>query len=198
MKKVTLTGILVSLVILFGIISFTSVEGKAEGKTYKIGDCGPAGGWIFYDKGEYSDGWQYLEAAPNDQSKGADKQQNDRRPRRTGATGTEIGTGKSNTKRIISAQGKGKYAAKICSEYRGGGKKDWFLPSKDELILMYQNLYLHGIGEFAEGDHDLYISSSEGNDGEEYDYCLTWSLWFYSGKITLSQGLLHVRAIRAF
>lgn len=29
---------------------------------------GPAGGLIFYDKGSYSDGWRYLEAAPYDQS----------------------------------------------------------------------------------------------------------------------------------
>ena len=33
---------------------------------YAIGDEGPAGGIIFYDKGEYSDGWRYLEAAPAD------------------------------------------------------------------------------------------------------------------------------------
>ena len=27
---------------------------------------GPSGGYVFYDKGEYSDGWRYLEAAPAD------------------------------------------------------------------------------------------------------------------------------------
>jgi TolB-like protein len=31
--------------------------------TYKIGDRGPSGGWVFYDKGVVSAGWRYLEAA---------------------------------------------------------------------------------------------------------------------------------------
>jgi hypothetical protein len=30
------------------------------------GAPGPAGGYVFYDKGEYSDGWRYLECAPED------------------------------------------------------------------------------------------------------------------------------------
>lgn len=35
---------------------------------YEYGDPGPAGGWIYYDKGFYSNSWRYLEAAPSDLS----------------------------------------------------------------------------------------------------------------------------------
>lgn len=33
---------------------------------YNIGDHGPAGGLVFYDKGSYADGWRYLEVAVNE------------------------------------------------------------------------------------------------------------------------------------
>jgi len=39
-----------------------------DNSTYNIRDIGPAGGYIFYDKGSVSDGWRYMEAAPSDQS----------------------------------------------------------------------------------------------------------------------------------
>jgi flagellar biosynthesis GTPase FlhF len=37
---------------------------RHEQGIYAIGETGPAGGIIFYDKGAKSDGWRYLEAAP--------------------------------------------------------------------------------------------------------------------------------------
>lgn len=33
---------------------------NAQGTTYKIGQKGPTGGWIFYDKGDYEDGGEIL------------------------------------------------------------------------------------------------------------------------------------------
>jgi len=39
----------------------TTVTG--ENDTYSLRDIGPAGGYIFYDKGYYSSDWRYLEAS---------------------------------------------------------------------------------------------------------------------------------------
>lgn len=65
----------------------------------------------------------------------------------TAATGSIIGTGSSNTTKIITSQGNtGTYAAKLCKDYRGGGYSDWFLPSKDELNKIYLNRTAIGSG----------------------------------------------------
>lgn len=57
----------------------------------------------------------------------------------TGATGTAIGTGQANTATIIATQGVGSYAAQACAEYVAGGYTDWYLPSSEELKVMYTN-----------------------------------------------------------
>jgi hypothetical protein len=81
--------------------------------TYKIGDLGPAGGWIIYDNGESSDGWQYLEATPESHNKLIKWFNEDYVE--TGASGTIIDAGKANTQKIIKVHGDNKYAAKICT-----------------------------------------------------------------------------------
>lgn len=63
----------------------------------------------------------------------------------TGASGTALGTGSSNTSTIIASQGNsGAYAAKLCSDYAGGSYHDWFLPSSDELNLLFENRTIIG------------------------------------------------------
>jgi hypothetical protein len=54
-------------------------------------------------------------------------------------TSSRIGTGVTNTMNIITRQGEGSYAAKLCADLSLGGYNDWFLPSKEELNKMYQN-----------------------------------------------------------
>jgi uncharacterized protein (TIGR02145 family) len=76
----------------------------------------------------------------------------------TGAIGTAIGTGSANTTAIITIQGgtPTSYAAGLATAHNGGGYTDWYLPSKDELNILYLNRT--AIGGFADG---YYWSSTE-------------------------------------
>ncbi len=164
-----------------------------ENGTYALRDIGPAGGYIFYDKGSISDGWRYLEAAPSDQSTGIQWYYNGSYVT-TGATGTAIGTGQANTTAIVNAQGAGSYAAQLCNELsgeEGGYYDDWFLPSKDELNAIWTNLYLEWVGGFAGN----YYWSSSGNDAN-----LAWGQYFYNGGqyYDYKSSYNYVRAVRAF
>jgi len=186
--KVKSTSLIAAIVMLFVAGILLVNESNAEETIYKIGSKGPAGGWIFYDKGSNSDGWRYLEAAPADQ-----------KPAKWGTRGiliqgakdTAVETGKSNTAEIIINCKTEEIAAKVTADYQGGGKSDWFLPSKDELYLMYVNLFKAGVGDFAEGS---YWSSSEDNAHE------AWSQNFNFGTQYnhLKYYIFRVRAIRAF
>lgn len=188
MKKILI--ILSALILSFTVVFFVS-DINAQDKVYKIGDKGPAGGWIFYDKGDNIDGWRYLEAAPVDQSTYA----NWGVRMRIGVYDKKIGSGKCNTEKIISTQGRGKqqkYAAELCSDYRGGGQSDWFLPSLAELELIYKNLYKNRIGNLG---YYNYWSSSEHDDN------FACYLYFGDGKKMANykyQYPCRVRAIRAF
>ncbi len=85
-----------------------------------IGDTGPAGGLIFYDKGSYSDGWRYLEAAPV--ATEWPKPWGLFGTNISGADGTAVGTGEQNTADIVVAIGTGTtYAAQLCDGLSEGG-----------------------------------------------------------------------------
>ena len=160
-----------------------------------IGETGPAGGLIFYDKGYVSDGWRYLEAAPSlwNGGSGDPNQKWSNISTEMVTTDTAIGTGLANSNFIISQPGHTESAAKLCRDYNGGGKDDWFLPSLSELNLMYANLYNIDtpIGGFV---ISTYWSSSEGFAGR------AWSQSFSDGGSDSNYkfNLLRVRAVRAF
>jgi DUF1680 family protein len=127
------------------------------------GDIGPAGGFVFYvNPHADADGWRYLEAAPLDLSAGA--RWGCFRRAIPGAKGTAVGTGKQNTQDILAACADRETAADLCANYRVNGVGGWFLPSRDELALMYRNLKAAGTGDFrADGvaDNFSYWASTE-------------------------------------
>jgi uncharacterized repeat protein (TIGR02543 family) len=178
---------------------------------------GPAGGLVFYDKGSYSDGWRYLEAAPSGWYNGGSD------PLmqwgvygytvKPSAKATAVGTGEANTASIVSyhdelwtlypdkgdyytnptdyyADNDGTVAAKVCSEYSViNGETtydDWFLPSKDELALMYDNL-----GGFSSS---FYWSSTEVIDS----YASTQNFFFGFKLFDAKYSENRVRPVRAF
>jgi hypothetical protein len=101
-----------------------------------------------------------------------------------------LGAGRQNSKVILKALMRKKgMAASLCEAFKAGGLRDWFLPSRDELDLMYKNLHAKGLGGFTNSG---YWSSSE-----EYD---AWFLRFGDGSPgTGSKDIsLSVRAVRAF
>ena len=113
-----------------------SGDGGGSSGVYAIGDTGPAGGKVFYDKGDASDGWQYLEAAPSDQ--GSSVEWGCFGTTISGADGKTIGTGKQNTADILSDCSQSDIAARVADSYSLGGYNDWFLPSENELIELHQ------------------------------------------------------------
>lgn len=162
--------------------------------TYPIGGTGPAGGYIFYDKGYYSDSWRYLEAAPLSTEWMAREWCSC--GTLIGGTETGIGTGQSNTTIIVAwldSHGKTDCAAQVCDALVYGGYSDWFFPSKDELNLMYENL--HNIATSVGGFDLHYWSSSED------EFCTAWYQIFGNGAQANDAGkqsFKKVRAVRAF
>lgn len=151
-------------------------------KTYVPGDTGPAGGVVFYVTADRLHG---LEAAPVDQGSatwgcaGTEIQ---------GASGVGIGWGVQNTSDIMNGC-PGIQAANLADTYILNRYYDWYLPSADELELLYNRKDV--VGGFTSLD---YWSSTENGSG------FAWYRSFVPGnRATDPKGVVYaVRAIRAF
>jgi len=172
---------------------------SGESKTYKVGDIGPAGGIIFYDRNDdkaddKAAGWRYLEAAPAETEFMATWGSYNFDVTGTGPT---VGSGKLNTQLIVRQLenlGESGCAVQLCVKLKNSKFTDWFLPSKDELNLMYKNLHQKNLGKFT--TKLSYWSSSQVNaecawyqnfaNGKQYNY----------GNYKYDSFM--VRAIRAF
>ena len=186
----------------------SKVQVDISDSSYIIGGFGPGGGIVFYYSQEgfkvyNSDGtssvFHYLECSqevlgvcswcPDTSGSGYCDI----------VTRTVLGYGKINTERILSSKHKGESlsisncAAMLCNSYYTTNTKkgDWWLPSKDELDLMWQNFNKAGIL-----DDGVYWSSSE---REDYNY-QAWMQSFYYAvqEDEYKTSKYSVRAIRAF
>ncbi|MDR1525946.1 MAG: hypothetical protein LBS79_11950 [Tannerella sp.] len=164
---------------------------------YKIGDTGPAGGIIFYDKGNSIGGWRYLEAAPPETETKA-IWAHERRIIDGVKDQRSVGLGKKNTQTIMetfNSKGGGfNTAARICVDLVLNGFDDWFLPSFDELSWMYGNLHQKGLGEFKNERYSYYWSSTQETS------TATYVIDFSDGNLTKRDVIYtqYVRAIRQF
>lgn len=197
---------------------FTSAASKAEaarkaadkkcmaGISCKVGNKGPGGGIVFYDAGSTQAWGRYLEISParwsgsdiDPQSKWCNVDKilltdavSD--PTLKATLGTTIGTGKADTNLMLASCSSG--ASSIVHAYRGGGKADWFLPSKDELAAFFD--------EWLSPNSRIIVKM--GMVGDDY-----WSSSQRSSLDVWTQGLIYnqesaftilseyIRPIRAF
>lgn len=187
-------------VFLIGLVSFCLLTGMRTNtdtsnlnashlgnKKYKklaIGDK-HSGGIIFYlDKtGEHglvvsakdistSAKWGYLDSAVN-------------------ANAKAVGSGRLNSSKICDLIIEPGIAARLCTSFESGKFKNWYLPSLDELNLIYTNLKLQNLGDLSNA---MYWCSSE------TDFNNAWAQNFETG-FAIERHVntpCHVRAINEF
>ncbi|MEI7668351.1 MAG: hypothetical protein WCI62_05110, partial [Erysipelotrichaceae bacterium] len=103
---------------------------------------------------------------------------------------TSIGSGKSNTDKIIARYGKNStYAARIARDYQGGGYTDWYLPSKDELNRLFEATFI---------SENSYWSSTEVNAHNAWVYLFYVNAYWSGASYGKLHGYFFVRAIRSF
>jgi hypothetical protein len=117
-----------------------------------------------------------------------------------GTQNAAVGTGQANTTLIVGNCATLNTAARICNNLILNTYNDWFLPSKDELNLMFVNLKMNGLGGFSDFP---YWSSTQANEpfAPPYYYQqLAFGLQFPSGDWYAigKDDYLSVRAVRAF
>ena len=185
--------------------------------TYVVGGTGPGGGVIVYVAATpftcgpaLSSTCTYLEAAPAGWQTtvglpgGSDPQRawsgnpsvavpggDDENCIPGCSTDLQIGTGYKNSLDIAGQSGNttANTAAVLARSYNGGGLSDWFLPSRDELSVMYSQRSV--AGGFTT---DSYWTSAEVGGGWAWDVGFSNGVQYQDSK----SSLFRVRPVRAF
>jgi hypothetical protein len=172
---------------------------------YEIGQVGPSGGIVAFDKGSYSEGWRYIEVALQDLSIqewgciSLDIQN---------AQNSAIGSGMRNTAaitynhdlltnyytnpQVCNSLNNGSLSGKTALLFELNQVNDWFLPSSLDLQNIYQNLIPLNLGNFQE---TFYWTSSQVSESQAQ--CVN----FADGQIVnrpKNSPLIKSRAIRYF
>jgi len=178
-----------------------------------VGNIGPSGGYIIY----LDDNGGGLEAAPDDipvLSQWGCCRMSINYPFLINIdTWPEVGYGQLNTEIILHyhdsiqfftnpmpycpgcymQDNNGTVAAKFCTDAVIGGENDWFLPSTDELNLMYNELHLNAKGRFS---NNWYWSSSDAKNES-----FATSIDFKTGSVNTNSFKINdckVRCVRKF
>lgn len=184
----------------------------------KVGDIGPGGGIVFYDAGSDQPWGRYLEVAPvaceaqklpwRIGKKMVYIAMNGQSAANLRLLAKRVGMGEINTGILTQTFGaNGPYAAKFAEDLVCGGRDDWFLPSKDELDLVYNNIAQNRVG----GQDTPLGSFNKGYywTSTDYNNATAWTQYFMDGQQfdrvqTLFGNLkppanpFRVRPIRAF
>lgn len=176
---------LISICFLLFLISCSS-SNEEEAILYKVGDTGPGTGIVFYEDEEFG---FLLEAAPSDLTGTYAWSDVVNQEITYRAQGYAIGTGQANTFSIINQENHTSSAAKACRDLNTGEKSDWFLPSYDELIEMYEQR------DIIKGfENVVYWTSSEFTATTSSGYDFQNNV----GGDSLKSDTLKVRCIRLF
>jgi len=207
--KTTNFAIIIFLFVLFLSCDSDSDNDSNSQTEYEIGEIGPAGGHVFYDAGNYDNGWRYMETAPYDLEGFEWGCFNN--PVENART-IDVGFGLENTIAIVefhdsfnnyynnpsecSEGSNGTVAAKACLDLEINEFDNWHLPSEGEMLLMYQVLHLNNLGNFEENDK-TYWSSTEHDDNTATTTNFTNGAQGWQCK-QCDFGLVKVRAVRYF
>ena len=180
-----------------------TAESVSSITTYSVGDFAH-GGIVFWvdETGQHG-----LVCAKEDQSTGV--RWHAGTFGNTRAYGNGLYAGKTNTSIIIAAQvaigdDGNTYAARICNELQitesGNTYGDWYLPSREELALMYQNRASINATATANGGSS-FVNAFYWSSTEENNTNYAWVHDYTSGSnsyISQKNTSHRVRAIRAF